>query len=266
MPYIMTETRYSNGDIRVEKCFSLRYGKKCSRGCNTSSTTETQKDINYRLSCRKREDLILNNFSVGDIWATLTYPRYLRYDSFDLAHKNAAKFIKKIKRKYPHIKYFFKTETSFNDNYHHHLIFSWGGHTKTVTFFDADGEEHESVVPLTFIDLRMMWRDYLGIDKNSSGGGEFKEIYNMDNGELIKYFNKRIPIHNDSNGNVIDYLPVKFSHSRNLVKPIVIKKIITNKSWRRIPKPRKGYDITDLFNGSDFIGFEKQTYILRKRC
>lgn len=266
MPYILTETRYSNGDIRIEKCFSLRFGKKCSRGSNTACTTDTQKETNFRLACRKREDLILNNFSVGDIWATLTYPRQLRPATFDSAHKKVTSFIKKIKRKFPCVKYFFKTETSSNNNYHHHLIFSWCGHTKTVTFTDNNGTKHDCVAPLTFMDLKSMWRDYLGIDNKISGGGVFKEIFNLDNGDLIKYFNKRIPKYKDSDGNPTDYLPDKFSHSRNLLKPIVIKKIITNKSWRRIPKPRKGYEITDLSNGTDLIGFEKQVYILRKIC
>ena len=267
MPYILIETRFLNGDIRIEKCFSLRYGKKCSRGGNVSGTPETQKEINARRAKRNREDLIINNFSEGDIWASLTYPRDLRPDTPDAAHKTVTAFMKKIKRKYPDVKYFLKTETGETGNHHHHMFFSWGGHTKEILFTDKRTEkEIRSVVPMDEKDLKNLWREHIGMEKGRRGGGDVKEIYNLSNGELLEYFGKRIPKTTDADGKPKEYLYEKYSHSRNLKKPVVVKKVISNKSWRRVPRPRKGYEVTELWNGTDAVGFEKQTYVLRKRC
>lgn len=266
MPYINTETIFANGDIRVEKCFSLRYGKKGKRGCNVSTTGETQKKINQRRAAQRREDLIYNNFSEGDLWVTLTYPRGLRPASEEEAHKTAMKLMRKIKRKYRDVKYFLETETNEKGNHHHHIFFSWSGYTKVIRFKDNEGEEHESIVPMTGKDLIDAWKELIGMEKNHSGGGKVKEIYNLSNGDLLNYFSKQIPKTNTEDSDEDEYLPKKYSHSRNLKAPKVVRRIISNKSWRKTPAPRKGFEITDLWNGTDQIGYEKQTYFLRKRC
>lgn len=264
--YIQTEVRFRNGDIRVEKYFSLRYGRKAARGGNVSSTSASQQEINDRRARQRREDLIVNNFSEGDIWATLTYPRDLMPETPEAAHKKAVAFIKKLKSKYPDIKYFFKTETGQRSNHHHHMFFSWGGHTKEITVIDkSSGKEVKSIVPLDERDLKELWRKHIGMEKTRRGGGDFKVIYDLSE-ELTAYFNKRAVKRTDAEGKPTEYMPEKYSHSRNLEKPVVVKKVISNKSWRRVPRPRKGYEVVGLINGTDAVGFEKQTYILRKRC
>ena len=267
MPYINIETIFANGDIRVEKCFSLRYGKKGKRGCNVSATGETQKKINQRRAAQRREDLIYNNFSEGDLWARLTYPPELRPAEFDDAHKTVMGFMKKIKRKYPDTMYMIKTETSVRGNHHHHMFFSWGDTLIKRKIVDAQtGKKHEIMIKPGASELKAMWREHIGVKPVRVGGGRVEEIYNFSNGALLAYFSKHMPKRNATEGTEAEYLPEKYSHSRNLKAPKVVRRIISNKSWRKTPVPRKGFEITDLWNGTDLTGFEKQTYFLRKRC
>ena len=267
MPYVLTETHFKNGDIRINKCFSLRFGKKANRARNANTTSINQQEINRLRAERHREDLIINNFSEGDVWATFTYPKSLKPQSFDDAHKLCMKFMAKLKKKYSDIAYFVCTDTNKNNtNPHHHVILSWRGATKKVTYANSDGEKCTSIVPMTGKDLLDMWKKHIGMTKSMSGGGKEREIYNLSNGDLLAYFNKRKPKSYSSEGKVTEYIEKKFAHSRNLEKPKVVKKIINNKAWRKQPTPRKGYYIDELRNDFDAVGFERQTYVLKKDC
>lgn len=251
MPYIRREIHFKNGDVRVEKYFSLRYGIKRYAGARLNSTSDKQKEINKKRAAQKREDLIYNNFGEGDWWITLTYPRELR-PRFEEAHIVFTKFLAKVKRKYKMFKYIGCTDDNIKgNNAHHHGVFSWGGAT------DKKGQQ------LNGFDLLEMWRKHIGINR---GGGKVERIYNTENGDLARYFNKETPKTYDADGNATSVVEKKFTGSRNLDKPVVIKRVIKNNTWRKVPAAKKGYEVKDVYNGFDFVGFEKQTYILRKRC
>lgn len=268
MPYMERRTIFDNGDMKIDKYFSLRYGKKGNRGINISSTSEKQKEINRKLAEEQRGDLILNNFRADrDYWCTFTYPANRKPDSFEVACKSIAKFMAYLKRKFKNIKYTLCTDDNvYGTNPHHHVIFSWGGTTKEIEFLDADENKIKSVVPMTGDDLMKLWQKYNGFEAGT--GGRVQKIYNLENGALIKYFNRRkVKKYNDK-GEAIEFVEKKFTRSRNLKKPRVIKKIVSSNSWRRVPKARKGYEVDDnsVKNGFDILGFEKQQYILRKIC
>ena len=182
--------------------------------------------------------MILNNFKEksfdskgkvchGDRWITLTYAR--KPASFEEAHKNLTIFLKKIKRNYKACKYIAKTEETDKGFLHHHLIIS-----RDVP--------HDVIAEL--------WP--------FSNHADDKEIYNLDDLKLSFYFIKNDGSHKCARS--------KFTHSRNLVKPVIRIRTVLASSWRREPVAKRGYDIYDVQNYFDYFGFEAQEYILKRRC
>lgn len=225
----------------VKKGYSCRIGRKALRGENVMRTSERQKLINRKRSEENRIYLILNNFKsrcqsckkeivYGDRWITLTYPLQLRPLTLDEAHKNFTRMLKKIKRKYPNSKYMGKTENTDKGNLHHHLLIS-----RDVP--------HDYIVEL--------WREF-------NNRIDDVEIYSLVDMKLANYFVK-----NEGSHKVTE---CKYTQSKNLVKPIIKVKILKAKTWRSEPKAKEGFDIIDVQNYFDSLGFEAQKYIMVKRC
>lgn len=56
----------------------------------------------------------------------------------------------------------------------------------------------------------------------------------------------------------------RYTPSKNLVRPEPQVEWIEAASWRRNPKPPKGYTLAELYNGEDIWGFPYQIYRLNR--
>lgn len=212
MPYIK-ETVIAGKTIEVYKRFSSRYNKKgIPRGANVSPTAEAVKKINEKNAEDKLRQLINTNFGYMDIHLVLTYKKELRPDA-EQAKKDLAKFIRKLRLVYKkngrELKYISVTEYK-NKAIHHHLI--------------INSIDMRDVVPLwEFGRARPTYLDETG---------QYGKLASY----LIKETSKTYKTEKSASGK-------RWNASKNLIKPKVIKEIISANSWRDEPKPLKGYYI-----------------------
>lgn len=234
MAYLQKKIRTKHITFVVKvKCFYYNpAASKKKRGVRLKSTGEGKKKRNAIESYRKKKYLIYNNFDLGDIWATLTYKEDKLPESPDAAHKELmnvlSKLRKKLARKGIPLVYYIKTEAGEGMRVHHHLF-----------------------IKNTFPVISMLydyWKEFGNIK-------DFREIYNLVNGKLVKYFL--------DGGEHKGLSFEKYSHSRNMAEPEVERRIYPAESFKENPKPPKEYIIQNLFNAyPDIEGYIYQEYEL----
>ncbi|MCD8391544.1 MAG: hypothetical protein LUD03_06880 [Firmicutes bacterium] len=204
------------------KCFYYNTDNaKKPRGVRMCRTGEGKEKRNRHSAYLKRKYEMYNNFDVGDLWITLTHRENIEPEA---AHKCMtgvmAKLRRKLKAKNIPLVYYAKTEAGATVRAHHHILI-------------------QNTSPEIAGLLLELWQEYGNI-------GHIKPIYNLSNGRLITY----ILDGGDHKGLTFE----KYSHSRNLVQPEVIKRIVPFDSFRetpRVPKAEYGYKYTirKLYNG-----------------
>lgn len=210
MPYI-EEIAICGKVIEVTRRYSSRFGKKyIPRSCNKNPTKEDMKKVNMKNSFIKLRRIFNTNFKPKDIYVTLTYRKNER-PTKEQAKKNIKNFMKRLRRYYKknnmELKYILVTGYGRN-SIHHHLV---------INSMDAR-------------DLTDLWP----YGRPSIKYLDDKNQYN----DLAKYF---IEHHQKNRKEVIT--TKKWSTSRNLKKPIIIKKVIGRNRYRKEPKAKKGYYI-----------------------
>ncbi len=230
MPYV-NKTAVVKNNIFIYKHFSFRYGKKVPRGKNKYATPPRQKEINKRIQGDKMQWILLQNFEQGDWWVEFNYRQGTRPDDIDTAVKQIRvmreKLARKLKRKGITLTYMQMTERGAYGGLHHHIIFK--------NNFDIGL-------------LKGLW---------PYGKVIIDDVYSENLIKLAGYFAKGRKGSNEK----------RYSRSRNLVVPEVKTEIISRSAWSKEPKPKKGYEIYELYNGyHDAVGYEYQRCIMRRIC
>ena len=214
------------------KYYSLRYGKRGTRGVNISRTSDQQKTVNRRLAAQRRLWTICNNFRRSDYFITLTYRRDERPEDMDAAVRNAGRALARLsrilKRQGVKLSYYLMTERGAKGAVHHHILIR--------NCFD-----------LGIIFSKKIWKH---------GAVQVKDIYTSSMLQLGRYFLK-----GDSAGS-----DKRYSQSRDIIAPKPKVEVIKAAKWRSKPRPKKGYDIIDIVDGvSEGFGMPYQEYIMVKR-
>lgn len=243
--YLYKRIKTINGEyIERTKCFYYNpANSKKKRAVRLCRTSESKKAKNKRQAQTKQKYEILNNFSAGDYWITLTHRDKIGADEADkrLMHV-IGKVQRALKRKNTPFVYYAKTEAAedcgkHSSKPHHHLL------VKNTS---------PEIVGL----LLKHWNEYGKVR-------DVTEIYNIRDGKLVGYFQ------NPTNHKMLTY--EKYHHSRNLVPPEIEKRIYPAGSFRENPRPPKceeygwHYEIANLKNGdADIDGYVYQFYELVK--
>lgn len=232
MPYTK-KTYYAGKTIIVEKSYS---GKRQAgpRDIKKTPTREAVEKNNRKQAERKLTILMNANFKKNDMHIVLTYAPQCRPFSPEIAKKLLDKFIRKLRAEFKkcemELKYIHCTEYKGKAIHHHILISS----------FDI-------------AIIQKLW---------PYGRIRPTLIYTNDLSALAKYFIKET---SETFREESSAYKQRYSPSRNLIRPIAKKEKIHAKSWKKEPKPAKGYYILfdTLENGTNEItGFDYQYYIM----
>lgn len=232
---------YDMGQVmQVEKRHPGNYGAPgVKRAPKRKRTPEDMARQNMRNRVKRVQRLILANFRVGGWHLILTYKKHLRPDTLDDGKGYVRKFLGKMRKAYQKAGYPFKyicvTEKGKRGACHHHLIIE--------DIANADLNTKEVVMKfwkcgrMTFLPLY--------------AEGEFED--------LAEYITKK---ETKEEGKGCSY-----TRSRNLIVPKPKKEIIHRKTWRKDPRPKKGYYIIpdSVINGINPVtGYPYQHYAMRK--
>lgn len=230
MPYIK-KTVTAGGNIIIYKHFSFRYGIKVPRGKKCGTTPPKQREVNRRIQADKKIWVFLENFKKGDFWIDLNYRQGERPDDLETAscdiEKVLHKLARQLKSKGIRLTYMRMTERGELGGVHHHLIIK--------NNFDIG-------------ILNKLWM---------KGKVIADRVYSENLIKLAEYFAKGRKETNEK----------KYSQSRNLIIPEPKVEVMTANRWREDIKPKKGYEIYNIFNGyHDLIGYEYQRIVMRRIC
>ena len=230
MPYIKRSVS-CGGCLFEYKHYSFRYGKKGIRGANKGKTVARQKEINNRIKRDRKTWVLLENFQKGDIWVELNYRQGTRPDDIDTAFKKIQVFLAKlsrtVKRHGGKLTYMQVTERGAGGGLHHHIIFRNNFDKALLTKYWNYGK--------VIID----------------------EVYSDNLYQLASYYAKGRKEENEK----------RYSQSRNLVIPEVKVEVVSQSSWKKEPKAKKGYEFVEVYNGyHDIIGYEYQRTVQRMIC
>lgn len=231
MPYIK-ETAKAGKTIEVRKYYSARYGKKKSaRGENINPTAEQMKRFNEKQAERNLRLKINSNFGQGDIHLVLTYKRELRPEPGE-AKKRLERFIREARAAYRRLgrefRYISVTEYK-RAAVHHHLVIN-GIDPRLLQEIWPYGR-----VRPTYLDDSGQYGDLAAYLIK-----ETAETFKTESG-----YGKR------------------WNQSKNLKKPEIEKEIIDCASWKKEPRPIKGYYIEKEKTASGvsgITGYEYQFY------
>lgn len=229
MGYRKIKYIFSNS-IEYEYHFAGKYGAKGEkRAPRRKKTPEQQAKVNQSQKERRVRRLIKANFKKNDIWATLKYPRGTR-KSLDEVMKDFDKFRKTMREAYKKLgekfKYIYRLEIGRNGGIHIHMIIN-----------RSRGR------PDTEVLIQEAW---------TAGRANYQNLYDaggyQDLAEYIvkipdKKVMKQLSFFEEDERKVF----IKYSSSRNLIKPEPICKDYRHWSLRKIieegPKPTPGFYI-----------------------
>ncbi len=211
MPYI-SKTIYAGDTIEKLKIFSGRYGVRTSPiKANTKETKKQAKEINKINSERNLRWEMNNNFKAGDIHCVLTYKKENRPKTRQLAHRDIRNFLIRLKRKNPNIKYIYTTVCGRTGKVpHHHIVISG----------------------VTAEELQKAWGN-VGMARSTF---LYKTNGVNDFAELAAYFIKQTEKDSTRPKNARRY-----TSSKNLKPPKIVRRIISAKKWRDNLKTPEGY-------------------------
>lgn len=240
--YIKKTISMMNGKyVIIEKHFSPRYGKKCSRRSNANTSTDEQKEINKRHADKNRKYKMLCNFEKGDHHIVFSYNKDIcdMPESLEDAHKNFTKMLAVFRRKYKdELVYMGKTEVPQKSRIHHHLLIKDAELVRKMTDYWQERYGYVRDVIITSVEDMKLFNyfinGYVSDDKGKMKGGH----------------------------RVVD---CKYTQSRNLKAPEIKTEKINSGRWVKQPKAKKGYRIEDVYNGFDQAGFEMQRYVMIKQ-
>ncbi len=236
MPYIQ-ETCIAGPIKEIRKYHTYRYNQKGEKRLpQVQDTTECQKKVNQREAQRRLRRLINANFKDGDYLITGDFRKDERPPNSEALQKIMEDYIRRLRYRFKkagqELKYIYVKELGKKGACHFHMVIT--------------------ECPVKW--LRECW-PYGGIHIDPLYSGK-TEGYGQIADYFTKYYEKTI----DTEGALIGK---RWYGSRNLVKPVVTKKIITAGTFRKTVKPEKGYRILDgtyFYGVSEVTGYEMLSY------
>lgn len=242
MPYIQ-DTYYLKNSIEIEKKHTGKYGAPGQkREKKKRATKEEIQKQNQRNAEKKLRRIINANFAVDDLHIVLTYRKEHRPSPGE-AKKELRNFFERVRRAYRNynteLKYIVCTEYR-NKAIHHHIIMN-----------------DLIAGPMTTTKIiRQAWTRGRPKFTLLDDTGEYKDLAEYIIKETSETFRE------DDNPNKLRY-----SCSRNLIRPVPERKIISAKTFSKEPKPQKGYyiDKNSIYEGINPVtGFRYQYYTMIK--
>lgn len=226
--------------IEVEKFYTIKYnGKNVQRTGRCNPTPDTQARLNERNAVKKLRRLINANFKRNDYHLILTYNPEKRALDPEMARKDLKKFLDRLRYAFKklgaELKYIAVSEYG-KKSMHHHLVISGDIPADTLADLWTNGR----------IGLRLL-----------DGSGDYIRLADY----LIKQSRKTF---NDPEKAVFKK---RWCGSKNLVKPVVKRKVVSANSWREYPQAPKGYMIIPEsieYGVSDITGYPYQYYRMIK--
>lgn len=227
--------------LEVERYYATRDGRKVSRSANVEETDDEQRMINDVQASNRLRRILLANFSpeAGDMLVTFTMSGDASRKTLDAAWKAFALKVKaeREKRSLPEWAWV-KVPHCQSGRWHFHVVMNGG--LEMTELQELWGKQHRintSILNLSD-NYRGLCRYLLETEKPRKG-----EVAGNAREQRAKY--KR-----------------RWSCSRNLAKPVVKKRPISQRTVMQLPKAPKGYRLlpewtmrTDKF-GSPYVHFE----------
>lgn len=207
---------YSGDTLEIEEYFSIReVGKKIERGKNQNLTTAQQAEINRNRARNKAIRLVNNNFGKDDLYTVLTY-RDGKLPTPEEAKRLLERFLRKVRnyrRKHGMSELKYICATHEDVRIHHNIILSGMSLDLIASFWEHGRAKVVRMDP------------------------------QQDYSALVNYIVNKEKVTDEK-------YKKTWSHSRNLVKPKEVKKLIKKKG--PITKPPKGYKIIvqDFYSSS----------------
>lgn len=197
--------------IEVQKYFAPRYGRNGRpRGENRNATPADVAAVNERRSVQKLRWLLNANFVRGDCHAKLTYRIEDRPDEAE-ARARLEKFLRQARRKL--------AREGRELKYIH------------VTEYESTAIHHHIVCNMSLMEIMDLWPWGL-VPNTPLDGNDYTALAEYLVKETRRTFrSERAPFAR------------RYCASRNLVQPAIRREIIHAESWRKAPKPIRGYQI-----------------------
>lgn len=240
MPYV-EDTYHLKHTIEVEKKHTGKYGAPGQKRRKKRKTTkeEIQKQ-NQRNAEKKLRRIINANFEPNDLHIVLTYKKDERLTPEE-SKKELRNFFDRVRRAYRNygteLKYIVCTEYE-NKAIHHHIIIN---------------DLVKGTVTTTKI-IRQAWLRGRPKFTLLDDTGDYKDLAEYIIKETSETFRK------EGNPN-----KTRYSCSRNLIRPMAERRIVTAKTFAKDPKPKKGYyiDKNSVYEGINPVtGFRYQYYTM----
>jgi hypothetical protein len=234
MPYIKTTVDCGHM-IEVYKYYAPNYSKKRSRGEKVKEATEAMKKVNLDHAARKLNWLISCNFGKGDLHVTLTYggsepdPKEAKTNLAKF-HRAARAYFKKAGKEYKYI---------------------------AVTEYQAKRIHHHVIMPgLPVEELQALWPHGRPRITALDANGQYSQLAEY----LIKETERTFRGEDAPSKK-------RWSASKNLKQPKIIREVIESKKWSTNPKAPKGWyieggEVTNRVN--EFDGLPMQFYRLMR--
>lgn len=239
MPYY--ERRTTSGRLmEIDRYYATRDGRRISRGPNTEESTDDQKRLNDVQAANRLRRIILANFApeAGDLFVTLTMSamtgkaeaeKAWRRFTGRLGRARARKGLGEAK--------WIKFPEEQSGRWHFHVVMNGGISLAEIQALWGSGRTHASVLDMSD-NYRGLSRYLVKTEKPRKG-----ETEGNAKGRREKF--KR-----------------RWSCSKNLAKPEVVKRVISERTVKTMPKAPKGWRLlpewrvgTDKF-GNPFTHFE----------
>lgn len=234
------------GDTKeVEKTISSVYGRSIPRQDNFRETPKSMEEVNERNAVTTLRRILSNNFENGDFHIVLTYAREVGADLFS-AKEYLARFHRLARTLYrahdTEYKYVANTEVGKSSNVHHHLVIN-----------AIPGKD-----PYRFLgELADCW---------GHGRMVYSCVYTApDFGELAAYLLKKTS--NTFYMDIPGAATQRYNCSRNLYRPEPVIEEVAARTWRKNPRPIKGYYIDEhsiINRECPFTGIPSQFYRMIK--
>lgn len=215
MPYIK-RTVTAGKTVEIKKYFSARnrVGEK-QRGAREKPTPEDVAKVNEKNAVDKLRWLLNANFEGGDLFLTLTYNSKMPPPLPETAKKDLEVFLRKARQIYKkqgkEFKYITVTEYEAK-RIHHHVVCNRIDAAELWELWEKRGDHGA---------MRTRYLD---------GSGNYAELAEY----LVKETRRTFRLNNGLGKK-------RWSGSRNLTQPTIKKEIIERNSWKKDPKPIKGY-------------------------
>lgn len=246
------KTTVAGDTIEGQKTQSSRYGHAIPRNENVGGTPEAVQKINQINAERTLRQLTNHNFCNDDYHVVLTYARHYRPPDIAEARKELKQILRRLREDCQRVgieaRYIAVTEIGDKGAVHHHIILNHMD-TKMVTGAfkrriknEADKWEWARLGTARFYPLY--------------SDGQYKDLSNY----IIKQTSKTLR-RAGQNGK-------RWFGSKNLKKPVTKPNVVDAKTWRKEPKPPKGYmfdPALPLINGvCEVTGLAYQRYAFIK--